>query len=1118
MSVSKSRSLPPLHVMPPTAGLCAWLLVFCIANSHSLIAQDAATRGAAPMQKADPAKERSASSRRAIGYYSDAAAYQNKSAFKLAIDEWKKLLDEYPEDPLASKAWHYLGVCYTQLEQPDYGLASAAFESALKDKALEVREESLINLSWSLFSQARAAEAGSKAQRDAMEKARSRLKEFLSWYSEGAYMDQALFYMGEIEYSLGDLKTAIANYKKLIDTPSLAKSSLRPGGLYALSVAYEEAKQENQAASNFRLFLAEFPKHRLAREVAVRLSDLLIKQGKTDEAAQLLSGLLAGGTDPEGGEQMADYALLRMGYALASQGKNEEAAKYYTKLLDQFPNSSHAGTAALSLGQSLYQSEQYDQAIQKFNLVLKAKDAQAAEAAHWMAITFLRQNTPQKAVKLTEEALVWAKDLPSAVSLQMDYADALYAQPSELEQARSAYEKIVTEYPESELAPRAAYNAAFAALQGGKVAEARKWSELFLNRFPQDPLRNDVAAVAAEALLQQGEHKPAATAYDKLRQVDSSNPAYNQWTLRQAMAYYLSGDYQASTRLLETESKKFTTDDQKAEALFILGTSYLYQENIEAAIEQLTASHQTSDRWSSADEVLLMLSEAQQRNKDNDSARATLEDLLKKYPKSRFKVQVEYKLAQLSAALNQFDKAITRYEAIVDSPDAASYHNFATYGIVWCLMQQEKYAPALERLQPLLTQGLRDSIGAEAKLAQGVCMRKTGQEKKAIIALQEFIATKPSGTSLANGLYEVALAYRQQNDIPRATAALDRIVQEVPSYPGFDKVLYELAWNHQENSDTKSASNYFERLAKEFPESSFSAEATYMLAQSQYDAKEFGSAATTYASVLTRTEDPDLREKAQYKLGWSYFQQERYPQAAAQFSEQALKVATGPLAVDALFMNAECAFKQNSFQEALAGYQRARQTLETTQTSAASEQVKSLIYLHGAQCYRELARWNECEQWLRVITKDYPESPYLWTAVYELGYCKQKQDDATEALKFYGQVVDNNRNEIGARARFMMGEVYFSQRDFQRAIEEFTRVAYGFGGEKAPDEIKNWQAKSAYEAARCYEVLVPDLRGDSRNKAVDGAKKFYEDIVRDHAQHELAKQATSRLGELQKIR
>ncbi|MEZ6074838.1 MAG: hypothetical protein R3C56_03920 [Pirellulaceae bacterium] len=56
-----------------------------------------------------------------------------------------------------------------------------------------------------------------------------------------------------------------------------------------------------------------------------------------------------------------------------------------------------------------------------------------------------------------------------------------------------------------------------------------------------------------------------------------------------------------------------------------------------------------------------------------------------------------------------------------------------------------------------------------------------------------------------------------------------------------------------------------------------------------------------------------------------------------------------------------------------------------------------MIYLHGAQCLRELARWTECEKWLNVVMKDYPKSPYLWTAVYELGYCKQKQEQPMEA-------------------------------------------------------------------------------------------------------------------------
>ncbi len=1085
------------------------LLLSCLipgGHFHPLCAQD-------NTEQTEAAAKKPSSSRRAIGYYSDAAGYQNKGAYPLAVEEWKKLLDEFPDDPLASKAWHYLGICYTQLEEPDYGAAAGAFEHALQDEQLEVREESLINLSWCLFSQARASKPGSAEQLKGLGQARERLTDFLKNYSQGSYLDQAYFYLGEIEYSLGEIEKSIPYYQKLLETPALQKSNLRPGGLYSIAVAHEEAQQAPQATKRFQQFLSEYPQHALASEVTVRLADLLLKQDKLDEAASLLGNLVKGDAG-----KMSDYALLRLGYAASTQGKSDEAIEHYQQLLEHYPNSKHASTAALSLGQLLHKSGQYDQALEKFSQVLPAKDNQSAEAAHWMALTLLSQNKPQAALELTQDALTWAQASTNLVNLMMDQADALYAIPERLDEAREAYGQIVTAHGEDALAPRAAYNAAFAALQAGNLPEARRWSELFLSRFPEDPLRNDVAAVAAEALLQQGEHAAAATAYDKLRQADPQNAALEQWTLRLGMAHYLAGDYAAAVKLLSDPAVKFQQTDQTAEAQFLLGASYLYQENIPAAIEQLTASHSTSATWHSADEVLLVLAEAQQRNKDNTAARATLEKLLKEYPDTRLKAQVEYKLAQLAAAANQFDEAITRYEAIVSNPDASSYHNFATYGCAWCLMQKDDYASALARLQPLLAQHLRDSIGAEAKLAEGVCLRKTGKDQAAIVALEEFLATSPQGISLANGLYEMGLAHTQQGELDKATTSFQRIVAEVPDYPALDKVLYEVAWNQQESGHNEQALQSFKQLLDKFPSSEFRAEATYMLAQQAYDSQEYARAGDLYASLLPATQDAELLEKTQYKLGWSLFQQERYPQAAKEFAAQATAYPTGSLAVDGSFMLAECAFKQTQYEAALPGYQQARQQLEQSTSSAASEQVRSLIYLHGGQCYRELARWDECERWLNTIVEKYPTSPYLWTAVYELGYCKQKQNNPTEALKYYGQVVENNRNELGARARFMMGEVYFSQRDFQRAIEEFTRVAYGFGGEKAPDDIKNWQAKSAFEAARCYEVLAPDLRGDSRSKAVDGARKFYEDIVRDHAQHELAQQASTRLGELQKLR
>ena len=179
--------------------------------------------------------------------------------------------------------------------------------------------------------------------------------------------------------------------------------------------------------------------------------------------------------------------------------------------------------------------------------------------------------------------------------------------------------------------------------------------------------------------------------------------------------------------------------------------------------------------------------------------------------------------------------------------------------------------------------------------------------------------------------------------------------------------------------------------------------------------------------------------------------------------------------------------------------------------------MKALVYLHGAQSARELKKWSEVENWIEALNKKLPGSPFLPTAKYELAYARQNQKKTTEAIQLYSEVAEEQRNEIGARSRFMMGEVFFADREFAKAISEFQKVMFGYGGTQAPDDIKNWQARAAFEAGRCSSVLVADQKGDKKKKAVDVAIKFYEFVVANHERHELYGQAKERLGELRKL-
>ena len=86
-----------------------WLLILVLCNCALIEAQDKnkkAPSTKAAQQPSGRATGGPASSRKAITYYADAANFQKNGAFQRAIEDWKKLLSEVPDDPLARKSWN----------------------------------------------------------------------------------------------------------------------------------------------------------------------------------------------------------------------------------------------------------------------------------------------------------------------------------------------------------------------------------------------------------------------------------------------------------------------------------------------------------------------------------------------------------------------------------------------------------------------------------------------------------------------------------------------------------------------------------------------------------------------------------------------------------------------------------------------------------------------------------------------------------------------------------------------------------------------------------------------------------------------------------------------------
>jgi len=1076
-----------------------------------------------------------------LALYADAANFQTNGAIDLAIINWKDFLQKFPGSELSPKVAHYLGVCYMQSDPPELIEAAKSFGVALKTKKYELREESLFNRGWCFYAAAISNETTDKGL----------LKESLDTFGtlfkenpKSSYRDRVYFYSGEAAYSMGNAKQAIDFYSNFLLLDGIEKSPLRCDALYALGIAQEEVDELPAAAKSYEQLLNSCTETDLVVDVQLRLGDIRLFEKEYDKAIEFFQKVIDDSTGLATDGDRA-HALFRQGYSFARLQKADEAAKRYEQLVEKYPESQYALTATLAAAQTRYQTGDMNAAAKGFQQLLGSDDASAAtEAAHWIARIEIgkaaasasgsaaRQTAAEAAYDVASKRIKAGTEGSYAVTLELDAAEALSFQKDKLAESMTAFEKVANENPTSPLAPRAIYNAAFTALQIGEHDRSIRLSNDFQKRFESDPLFPDVAFIGAEATLLAGDPAEAAKRYQKL--IGDSKYRNNgqraQWVLRGATAFNMADQPVEVVKLISAELGSIKNANQRAEALLLAGQAQLKSGDAVAAVESFRASREADPNWARSGEAFLLAGQAQMQAGNEKAAIGIWKELVTSDPETRIADQARYKLGQLASDNGDYAEAIAQFEPVIASGREFGLLPFSMYGKGWAQMSAGDYRSADQTLNQTIEKFPDHAILDDALLAQGITQRNLEKYDVAAETLTRFLKTGPKGILRGHGLYELSLVRQKQNQPEQASARLQELVTEVPDYPGMDKVIYELGWSLKEAGKEDEAIEQFQTLISKYPENPMAGEAAYYVGQKQYRDERWVEAAKSFEIAAqaketdTAAETPrdELLEKSLYRLGWSYFKSGDYPAAEAAFIRQFREVAEGPLFLDAMMMVGESRFKQNQFETALRAYALAREKIQTDNDSAqtirdeAERQVRELTLLHGGQSAAQLKKWEEAIGWYDELRERFPATIYLAQVFYETGFAHQQSGNEDKALKLFGQVADNYRNELAARARFMMGEIHFANKSYPEAMSDFQRVMYGFGAEQAPPEIKNWQAKCGFEAGRCAESLVDIARTDSAKTKTRGyAVKFYKFVVYKHSGHELAAKAQERLDAVQ---
>ena len=1037
------------------------------------------------------------SSREAALFFSDVVNFQNAGEFDLAADEWKKFIEKFPQDPLAAKAQNYLAVCQLQLKK--YPDSVANFETVLKKyPQADFREEALLNLASANYAWAQDGNPAKFAE------AANRFSALLKEFPKTEFADQAQYFLAESLYRSGKKEVAIAAYGELAQ--KYPQSALAADAIYAMGVTQEELQQHPQAQKTYDQFLSAYPKNPLVTEVTMRKGETLLQQKQFD-AAEKLFEQAAKTKDFE----LADHAWYRLAFCALQGDDLMQAGNAYARIPLDFPKSSYAAESTMLAGRCYYRAGKLDDAARWLVAAGKLGGKYEVEAGHWLARVYLQQDKPAEAETLVKTLLPKVQGGEFLVDLKMDQADAVYEQAARRKESIGLYKQIAEQHAESPEAPRALYNAAFAALEIRDFTQAAALADQFAQKFPQDESKLDAMYVGAEAKLQTDQLTAAEKDLKSLLQEGKDRTERPRWQLRLALTQYLQEKYAEAAQTVTAVKGNLTDPELLAQADYLLGASAFQQNQFDQARQALEASVKASTQWPQADEARLMLARTLQSLGQTAAAIEQAQAAIKAYPQSQILDQVQFRLGEFLFAAERFADSAGAYQTVVSQWPKSPLVPHSLYGAGWAYLKLPDVAKAEAAFSKLITDHGQHELVAQAHTGRALARRQAGKFAEAIADLDAVIAKSGDPGEKLEAQYLKGVSLVDSNRPADAEKVFATLQQQHPDFANADKVLYELAWAQRSQEKQDAAVAHFRQLAEKHPDSPLAAEAMYHVGEAAYAKGDYAEAETWYTSSASTAKALEIGEKALYKQAWSQYQQGKTDKALEGFGKQISQYPNGPLASDAIFMQGECFFKDKEFDAALDSYQR------VDPARLSSDEMRSLLLLHAGQSASQQKLWNEAKKWYTQLVETLPQSPLLGEAYYELGWASYNERQTPQAIESFQLAADTSRGLAGARARFMLGEIYFEQKNYEDAIRQFKLVVYGFGGEQSLASVKPWQAKCAYEIGRCSEVQIREAPPAERGTHLEEARKVYSLVVERYAQSPEAKLAQTRLEALAKL-
>jgi tetratricopeptide (TPR) repeat protein len=385
-------------------------------------------------------------------------------------------------------------------------------------------------------------------------------------------------------------------------------------------------------------------------------------------------------------------------------------------------------------------------------------------------------------------------------------------------------------------------------------------------------------------------------------------------------------------------------------------------------------------------------------------------------------------LGLLSFRQRQYEAAAGYFQILWENPKSLP-PGYLKYALLWLGESQLKLGRMNEANRCYRTFYERfknDSFIPDVAWRMGFCEYRLGNIKNAIEALQSFKSQFKDSPYLSSSSYLLGKMLLINGDYLSSIKELNFIPDASQGNNWGGVSLVALYWNYIQLGEPEGANRILQRLQKSDHFEDEKIFIQWLNAEMFYTEGEVSESLPYYFNILNTR----FREKALFQIGKGYFLENKFRESITNLDILLLEFPNSKYFQEGLFVKGECLAKLGNLDQALETYSLVvRQNRVNVWHLFALTQIGSIYSFRNEQ--------DKAENAFKKVLEVFPNHPLFYHAALQLGNLNFIKNNIVEAVHYYSIVLKGNILELFGQAYFSLGEIFYRQGKFEKALQHF---------------------------------------------------------------------------------